>query len=169
MKNTEIRFNLDGLDDIKAKVGSNMRARVGVLGSKVTRNDGDKSGITNAELMLIQMFGSVTRNIPPRDPLLAPLIKKRRELLKSLATGEMREAFMAGDYKKMFMLLGVKAEEFVQQAFETGGFGEWPKNASSTILAKGSSAPLIDTGELRKSVTSDVVTNAGKSSRLAGA
>ena len=174
MKQTKISFNLDGLEDISRKVGS-MRTRVGVIGSKAAQSHlldskgvgnprGGKSYINNATLALIQIFGSLTRNIPARDFLLMPIMKKRRELIQSLQTGSMRDAFMKGDYKKMMELLGVKAEEIVQQAFETSGFGSWAPNKPATIAAKGSSAPLINTAQLRKSVSSDVV---GDSSRQA--
>lgn len=160
MKQTKINFNLDGLEDIKKKVGSSMRARVGVLGSNAIRDD-EGGGLTNAELMLIHMFGSVSRNIPPRDPLLMPIERNRRELIRRLGSGAMRAAFENGDYKKMFQLLGLVAESFVQEAFETGGWGQWPPDKPATIAAKGSSAILIDTAQLRRSVTSDVVTKGG--------
>lgn len=160
MKQTKINFNLDGLEDIKKKVGSTMRARVGVLGGQAVRDD-QGGGITNAELMLIHMFGSVSRNIPPRDPLIMPIEKNRRELIRRLQSGAMREAFNRGDYKHMFEILGVVAESFVQEAFETGGWGQWKGLEESTIKAKGSSAILIDTGQLRRSVSSDVVNSGG--------
>lgn len=156
---TNFRINLDGLEDMKKKVGNSLMARVGVLGNNASRSDG--GDLNNAEIMLIQMFGSVSRKIPPRDPLVEPLQTHRRELIRKLGTGAMKAAFEAGDYKKMFSLLGIAAESIVQKAFETSGDGNWPANAQSTIDAKGSSMPLIDHGWMRKSVTSDVVTKSG--------
>lgn len=159
MKQSKIRVNLDGLEEIKRKVGNTYRTRVGILGSNANR--AADSGINNATLGVIQMFGSVSRNIPPRDFLTMPIEHNKRDLIRGLGSGAMRDAFNRGDYKRMFELLGVKAEEFVQMAFETGGFGRWAPNAPSTIARKGSSAPLIDTGQLRRAITSDVVTQAG--------
>lgn len=160
MKQTEIRFNLDGLEEIKERVGKTYRTRVGIIGSKAGQEH--EGGITNAELGLIQMFGSLTRGIPARDFLLMPLMTKHREIIQSFGSASIRAAFAAGDYKKMFVLLGVKAEEIIQEAFETSGFGRWQKNAYSTIQQKGSSRPLIRWGELRRSITSDVVKQSGQ-------
>ena len=175
MKTTEVRLNLSGLEDMKRAVGDTYRARVGVLGgdarqdahlqnqkfknntAATRRTPGGQTDISNAELMLLMVFGVLSRNIPARDPLFTPIIKHRRELIQSLGSGSMRAAFKAGDYEKMFKLLGIAGEAIVQQAFETSGDGTWPPNAPSTIAAKGSSQPLIDTAQLRKSVSSDVV------------
>lgn len=171
MKQTKISFNLDGLEDIKKQVGNTYRTRVGIIGNKAAQNHllenrGYKenrthktSTISNSELGLIQMFGSITNGIPPRDFLLMPLITKHREIIQAFGSGSIRDAFARGDYKKMFVLLGIKAEEIVQNAFETGGFGQWAPNETATINRKGSSSPLIDTGQLRRAVTSDVVSN----------
>lgn len=155
-KQTKITVNLGKLEEIKKQVGDTYRARVGVLGGKASRQNGS-SGINNAELMLIHMFGSETRNIPARDPLHAPIIKHRRELIRKVGTGAMRAAFEAGNYRRMFELLGIAAESIVQNAFETAGDGLWPALSPATIKAKGSSRPLIDTAQLRRSVTSDVI------------
>lgn len=159
MKQTKISFNLDGLEDIKKQVGNTYRTRVGIIGSKAGQQH--EGGISNATLGLIQMFGSITNGIPPRDFLLMPLMTKHREIIQSFGSGSIRDAFARGDYKKMFVLLGIKAEEIVQQAFETKGFGQWAPNAPSTIRSKGSSMPLINHAELRRSITSDVVSNSG--------
>ena len=178
MKTTEIRLNLSALEDMKRAVGDTYRARVGVLGGAARQNallkskgfkaargasKGDQS-ISNAELMLLMIFGVLSRNIPALEPLFTPIIKHRRELMQSLGSGAMRAAFQAGDYEKMFKLLGIAGEAIVQQAFETSGDGTWAPNAPSTIAAKESSQPLIDTAQMRKSVSSDVVKKGGTSS-----
>ena len=161
IKQTEIRFNLKGLEEIAQEVGNRYRTRVGVLGDNAERKDED-SGLNNAELLLIQMFGSLVNNIPPRDPLLIPIEKHRREILQKLATGDMRAAFERKDYHKMFELLGAVALEIVDNAFVTSGDGSWPPNAPATIAAKGSSMPLIDTSQLRRAMTSDVIKKGGE-------
>lgn len=162
MKQTEIKVNLDALESIRKEVGDSYRARVGVLGGTAHQTDGSDSSLTNATLMLIMMFGSITKNIPPRDPLLAPILRHRRDLIRKLGGGQMKAAFERRDYKAMFALLGVAGEEIVQQAFETSGDGTWPPNRPATIKAKGSSKPLINTSQLRRSVSSDVVHQSGK-------
>ena len=163
-KQHEIKFNLDGLEEIKKAVGNSFKTRVGVLGAKASRK-GVKSGINNATLMMIHMFGSLKNNLPARDPLYIPIVKHRRELIKKIGTGEMREAFSSGNYKKMFTLLGVAAEEIVQNAFETAGDGSWKDISEETKARKHSSAILIDTQQMRRSVSSDVVNKSDVSSK----
>ena len=67
-----------------------------------------------------------------------------------------KELIAEGDTKTLLARLGLFAETLVQRAFETSGFGQWPALQSSTVKAKGSSAPLIDTGQLRRSISSEV-------------
>lgn len=156
MKQSKITFNLEGMDDLRKQIGDNYVARVGILGEKASRSDTD-SGLNNAEIGFIQMFGSVTNNIPPRDFLMLPLQHEKKEFVKAVSGPTIQAALAGKNYKKIFQLLGLKAEEFIQRAFETGGFGQWPANSPRTIAAKGSARPLIDTGQLRRAITSEVV------------
>lgn len=155
MKQSEVKSNLDGLEKFRREIGNQYITRVGILGSHATR-DSDSS-INNAELGLIQIYGSITNNIPPRDFLVMPIEMKRRELVKILAGSTSREAFARGNYKRIFEIMGVAAVGFVDEAFATGGFGMWAPNKPATIRRKHSSAPLIDQAELRKAQTFDVV------------
>jgi hypothetical protein len=155
MSETKLRLNLDGLEAFKKGFGASYRTRVGVLGEKAARTQG---GISNAELGVIQMFGSYTKGIPPRDFLLMPLERNRKEIIKQMnGSSEVRVAVDKKNYRRVFQLLGLKAEQYINAAFTTGGFGQWPPNAPATVAAKGSSSPLIDTGELRRSISSDVI------------
>jgi hypothetical protein len=179
VKQTKISFNLDGLEDMRKKISGSMKARVGILGSHAIRTgsgfysrfgyegEAKDQAINNAELGLIMMYGSITNNIPPRDFLVMPLEMKKRELVQVLAGGGGRRAFEAGDYRKLFLIMGATAVGFIDEAFATGGFGLWAPNAPSTIRQKGSSAPLIDEGELRKAQSFDIVTKGGAPSSLA--
>ena len=111
MKKSEVRFNLDGLEEMKRQIGGTYRARVGIIGSKAAKLEHGQK-LNNATLGLIQMFGSLTRKIPARDFLLMPIIRNRRELLQQLGKGKMRAAFQSGNYRQMFALLGAAAEGF---------------------------------------------------------
>lgn len=150
-----INFNLKGLEEFTKKMGSYV-ARVGIINDQAAQQH-DKTSLTNAEIGVIQQFGSLTNNIPPRDFLLMPIQKNRREILNAVNNPKLRRAVADGDYKKAYGILGAVGVGFIQQAFETGGFGQWEPNAPATIAAKGSSAPLIDTGQLRRAISSDVV------------
>lgn len=154
-KQTEIKFDLKGLDNFNDDIANSYRARVGILGSNAARSD--ESGIDNATLGVIQMFGSLTKNIPPRDFLFMPIQTHARELLQVMSKSSVKKAIAAGDIKRVYDLLGAAALEFVLMAFETAGFGQWAPNAPKTIVKKGSDRPLIETGQLRRAQTNDTV------------
>ena len=151
---TKITFNLKGLDGL-TKDADAYRARVGILGDNAQRTDGGP--LNNATLGVIQMFGSITKNIPPRDFLYMPVQSHARDVTRAMSAGSVKSAIVAGDFKKVYALLGAKALEFVLMGFETSGFGQWAPNAPSTIRQKKSDRPLIDTSQLRRAQTSDVV------------
>lgn len=151
-KQSKMTFDLGGLEDL-AKEAKNYVARVGVLGDNA-RND---SEVGNAEIGVIHEFGSESNNIPPRSFLRMPMEEKRDDIMRALSSGAAKEAIEKKDWRKLLKQVGVAGEIAVQQAFASGGFGQWPINAKSTVRSKGSSAPLIDTSQLRRSITSDVV------------
>lgn len=155
MSQTKISFSLDGLGRLEKMLGDSYVTRVGILGGKAARTGADP--MNNAEIGVEHEFGSEAAHIPPRSFLRMPLEEKRRELMKSFSKSSTKSAIETGNYKKVFENLGVDAEAIVQEAFATGGFGHWPALKDSTIKKKKSSAILIDTKQLRDSITSDVV------------
>jgi hypothetical protein len=161
-KETEVRINLDGLTDFKKKIGDTYRARIGILGNNATRG-GKGEKLNNAQIGVIQMFGTLDGRIPPRDFLILPMQVGQKQLLGTMGTSVVRAAVESGDIKKVFQLLGQAGRALVLQAFQTGGFGQWKSNKPSTIARKGSAAPLIDTGQLMRSIDSDVVKKGGGS------
>lgn len=150
---SEMKLNLSGLDNLKKNLSKNWFAKVGYLGEKAGR-DGDSS-INNPTLAVIMEFGSITNNIPPRSTLRMPIQTHSREIIQFLNSNVIKRLFEKGDIKGVFTALGVFVENIVQQAYETRGFGQWAANKAATIRRKGSSAPLIDTGQLRRAVTSE--------------
>ena len=79
---------------------------------------------------------------------------KRKEIIKE-AKRIINKYAMDGE-DKILELLGVYGESIVQEAFETGGFGTWEPLSQETVEAKGSNSILIDTAQLRRSITSKV-------------
>lgn len=149
-----VSLDLKGFEELRAGLKRGQYVAVGVFGDhKAQRND---ATINNVELAIIQNFGSFTRNIPARPFISMPIQEKRKDILAFAASKKMRDLIMAGDIKKALGLLGVFAENIIQKAFDTGGFGKWAPNAQSTIDQKGSSKPLIRDGELRRAVWSKV-------------
>lgn len=150
---SSVKFDISKLDQIRQRLKNAGSVQVGILGSEA-RND----GITNVELGSIQEFGSVARNIPPRSFLRVPLKKKKSKLIKAISSSkQIGQALAEGRDTKALELIGVTAESIVLGAFRTNGYGTWQPIKESTIKSKGSNKPLIDTGQLRRSITSKVV------------
>lgn len=134
----------------KRKIGSD-QGRLG--GRKQTKT---KSGMTNAEVGFLMEYGAPQRKIPSRSWLRMPIMSKINQIVKDSARG-FSEAVKTGDSKKFLTIVGINAEKWIELAFDTRGFGSWAANRPSTIERKNSDTPLIDTGQLRRSVTSMVV------------
>ena len=156
MKRTKLTINLEPMKEFRAQLAQ-YRTRVGVIGSKASEQH-EGTDATNAEIGFVQIFGSITNNIPPRDFLLMPVQHERKEIVRQVNSAvSIKRSLIAGETKKAFALIGKIAEGVVQAAFDTGGFGQWAPLKASTIAAKGSDSMLIDTGQLRRAVSSDVV------------
>ncbi len=153
-RSVKVTFDIGKLLEIRAEMKKRYAARVGVLGQKANRNSGEK---TNADIGLVHEMGSLSRKIPRRSFLEMPLTLKMPEYAKRFGA-DLMKAIDEGNLRPAFTRLGIKGEQVVQLAFASRGFGVWPANAPSTIARKGSSQPLIDTAQLRRSITSDVVT-----------
>lgn len=153
-KQTTIKADLSQLEDMLKKLGGEYVCRVGLIGSKGSEQH-EGTELTNATVGLYNEFG--TENIPVRSFLRLPLETKQRDIVQGMAKGKAQEAIKEGDIKRFYEIMGLKAVEIIQEAFSTQGYGNWPPNAPSTIKQKGSSSPLINTSQLRRSVDFDVV------------
>lgn len=150
-----VQINDDGSLDrfIKnaEKIGGHVE--VGWLGNKThISGGGGKRSITMADLAAIHIYG--TKRIPVRDPL-TPAIEqnqdKYREMIQQsvipILDGKM-------DIASLWQFIGMEAQADIQQYMVNGKFA--PLNPK-TIKRKGSSKPLIDTGQFRQGVTYIVV------------
>jgi hypothetical protein len=143
-----------------ARISGNIRklAKSSVLvgiPSKDNARKGDPLG--NAALLYLHTHGSELQNIPKR-PVIEPALKENRDLYMP----ELREA----------VATAIDGEEFTTHLDKAGTIAansakrwfvdprnNWPPNAPATIKDKGSDQPLIDTGELRRSITHVVRTD----------
>jgi len=111
--------------------------------------------VTNSQLLYIQSKGSPLHNIPAR-PVIEPAIESPDNKARIFA--EMKQAAQAAlqaDLESMHQHLenaGQLGEEAAKSYF-TSPHNHWAPDAPSTIEEKGSDKPLIDTGELRLSIT----------------
>lgn len=160
-KESKVTANLDDLNAILKGLGGNYYVKVGILGTNATEPVEGEEDLTMAELGVIQEFGTMDGMIPSRSFLRLPLEVKQEELVNGLTKSSVKEDFEKGNIKGVYSKLGVIAEGIIQEAFSSGGFGMWKENAPSTIERKGSSAPLIRFGFLRRSITSEVARKDG--------
>lgn len=145
----QFKFKHKKLDNVIKALGIKQHVRVGIFGSPRSG-----AGINNASVGLKHELGSLSENIPPRSFIRMPLTEKGNAIFKRLNPQEVERGLVNG---KLFLeKIGVIAEEYIQQAFDTGGFGKWAPVKESTSAKKGSSSILIDTGQLRRSITSEV-------------
>lgn len=145
---------MSGWKGLEKTLKGNYTTRVGILGEKAQRQNGDTHK-TNAEIGAIHELGLVA-GIPQRSFLKMPLETKLFDKISS----EKEDYYLAlknDKLRKWFEAVGIWCEEIIDNAFLSGGFGSWAPNSPITITIKGSSKPLIDTGQLRASITSKVI------------
>ena len=156
-KRTKITKNFSGLMDLRKVLDAKLQARVGILGSDATtaRETEEGKAQTNSEIGIKHEFGVRGEKIPKRSFLREPIQEKfEDETVKHKKS--FKKSFESGNIKQVYQKLAVIAEGIVLQAFATAGFGKWAPNTAVTVARKGSDTPLIDTAQLRKSITSDV-------------
>ena len=172
----KISFDVGNLKSLARaiKASRNMRVRVGLFPDKAARPGGK---ITMPELGAIHEFGvkhgyltnrslafrwkNKTKapglSIPARSWLRMPIMLFLRPTVEEKGRAWWRSSLSTKGMHSTLKKLGICAENTIQNAFETGGFGNWKDLSQSTINKKGSSAILIDKGLLRKAVASKVV------------
>lgn len=168
----------NGPEFVKAVIGDLMNAKVYVgIPEAETSREGEQ--ITNAALMFIHTNGSEVMGIPKR-PVIEPAIEADKERL-SATLGQAADAALDGDkltYERLMKIAGQQGSNDAKLWFTDPRNG-WPRNKEATIRRKlrrlrgkkfkaamkvlnaaGETGdvseidtPLVDTGELRRSIT----------------
>ena len=122
--------------------------------SKTRLQKAAEADVTNAELLFIFSKGSPIRKQPPR-PVLEPAVAAdgnrqpiSREIAASCKAGIAGDHDMAVKKMKRAALAGQNAA----RKWFTDSRNGWAPNAPSTIAAKGSDRPGIDTGAMRAAI-----------------
>jgi len=152
LKSEIVKCDFSKLNAFVKGISGRSSVKIGIFGNKTKRKEG---ALTNAEVGAIHEFGSFSRGIPPRSFLRLPLFQKSDKIVAEASHGSLKR-LADGDIVGLLKRFGIACENAIQEAFASAGFGSWAPNAPSTIKAKGSSAPLIDEGELRRSIASKV-------------
>lgn len=151
-----IEADFAALDKLLGELGKTHYVDVGILGENAqkTSEGGETIGSYGAK----NEFGSVAEHIPKRSFIQMP-IETRQSQIQAEVEPRMAKHLQAGDVAGIFVDIGISAEGVIQDAFDTHGFGTWKPNAERTIEMKTirgrpGDSPLIDTGALRKSISS---------------
>ncbi len=152
--------NVDGLEKmLKALKQKPPKARIGILSDKDTRT-GD-GPIDNAELGMVHEFGSLKQGLPQRSFLRVPLndrLGKEMEKEGALSEAEFKEVLKTGTVTPWLKKVAILAEGIVLGAFDSAGYGKWPK-WKDPGYTNNAGQILVDTGQLRNSITSEVKEN----------
>lgn len=127
------------------KANDASRAVVGIFGEDAVKDHG---GVPNIDIAEKNEFGV---GVPERSFIRATVDQKEKEI-----QGQMKASFLSvidkkSTFKQALEQIGLYVEGQIKKRI-AGGIP--PPNAPSTIAKKGSSTPLIDTGQLRASVHS---------------
>ncbi len=151
----EMKYNVRGLESlIKALKVRQPKVRVGILDGHNSRSG--KDGSTNAEIGAAHEYGTV--NMVQRSFLRVPLqefLDKKLEESGAFNKDTFRDVIKEGTLLPWLQKIASIAEQVVIGAFDSGGYGQWspwvnPNYENNTGLI------LVDTQQLRNSITSDV-------------
>jgi len=126
---------------------------IGIPEDTSGRQDKKVTPVNNAELLFIHTNGSPARGIPAR-PVLEPAIQNDQERVAEMLKKAIDVAVegKTGDVLPALEKAGLYGENIAKKWFTNSSNG-WKKNTDETIKRKGSARPLIDTEEMRKSIT----------------
>jgi len=121
---------------------------VGVQGTQAAETR--KFGETNAAIAAIHEFGSIDGRIPQRSFIRAPM-DRERALINRMLEVAVRSTARDGNARKHLGIVGARARaEMVRTIDQSIGLAPL---AAATVARKRSSRPLIDTGQLKASLT----------------
>lgn len=132
-----IRFKalMKALDDKEVAVGFNEQSGV------------EKDGTSTVDVAAWNEYG--TKKIPSR-PFLRQTVEDQGDKIQRIGAGAVAAALdQGGGSEAVLNQLGVSMKGAIQRQIVKGDF---VPNAPSTVAAKGSSKPLIDTGHMRQSI-----------------
>jgi phage gpG-like protein len=149
----DIKLNIKPLEHlINSFRGKLPIVRVGILGD-TARNKGK----SNAEVGAAHEFG--TSKLPIRSFLRMPLTDYLNKYLDDSGAfdkNSLNKVVKNGSLIPWMEKVAVVAENVVMDAFDTKGFGKWPSWKNPNYM-NNTGQVLVDTQQLRNSITSEVV------------
>lgn len=120
--------------------------RVGFQQGKATEEDGTDV----CDIAAWNELGTV--NMPSR-PFLRMSVDDNSDKINSFMSAQKRSIINGEPAERILKKIGIFQKDLIQEKITEGSFAP---NAPSTIKAKGSSKPLIDTGRMRQSVNFEI-------------
>lgn len=174
MNNVKININdkeLKELIEVCKKAKNNpYKAKVGVL-----QGSEEINGTTVAGYGFFNEVGSVVNNLPKRSFIKEPLEAHLTEKVLEKANTFKKLIFEEKDLYKATERLGLIGKTICLNSFKTSNDGKWEDNAPITreggvmknkvsgklfkVKGKGGKAVMTNTGRLKKSIESEVVSN----------
>lgn len=152
----EIKNNYDSLNRMLKFIKDNA-VYVGVPDATLEREK-EHNEVTNAELLFIHTNGSQPKHIPAR-PVIEPAIENSLDSIFSLLkkAAQLASEGNGSEAYRTLGLVGMKAQKVCRLWF-VSPLNNWPPNSPAVQRRKRRKKstdpkPLIDTGELRKSIT----------------
>lgn len=132
--------------------------KVGVLAASGNHSneDGTKSDMSVADIATVHEYGSSDGRVPERSFIRTTMDENEAALLALTARVKKDVILNGAPVLAALSKIGVIIRGLIQKKIASGD-SDWPELAQSTIDAKGSSKPLIDTGQLRQSINYEVV------------
>lgn len=118
---------------------------------KEMQHDVDKMPYSQAHELYVHEHGSPLWHSPPR-PILEPAIENSKDQVASLMKDVAKVALNGGDISPALNEVGMQGQNIARDWF-TNPSNNWAPNSKITIARKDSDKPLIDGGDLRKSIT----------------
>ena len=145
---------------LQKRVAEPSRVRVGVLASRGGNRRHPNADMTLIDLAIVHEFGAPKAGIPERSFLRRTfsLTGGRGAVWLPAFTARVAKAVVNGKLSMMagMAVLGQKAVAEVRSTITTGS-GVPPPLKPATIARKGSTRPLVDTGQLINSISYEIV------------
>lgn len=134
---------------LKDRAAEESHVKVGIVAQKGGKEIVEGGDLSMIALMAIHEYGSEEAGIPERRPIRKTFESRYTEMTQVCA-GLMKQ-FLAGQtLERCLGILGAWGASAIKNTIREG---LQPPNAPSTIKAKGSETPLVDTGRLINAIT----------------
>lgn len=131
-----VKANTDNLDKLIKALKQDYTLRVGIIGSKATAVQHEESSLTNAEIGTFHEFGTskMARRSFLEDSLKFKISSDDAEW-RNIKKDAWKQMFNKFKPQEFLQDLGAKCLLYIEEGFETNGFGMW-KPLSESLFSK---------------------------------